>query len=152
MGELLLVQKGGRTFVYGTNHGGGGFGGGGGGGSGGDNGSGGLGEGRGRRGDRRKCTVGGMQQVGVLSGAAGAADAVLSAHGAVLAVAMASMSSSATAVTIATYDFQQHFSMGRTMELGRWGSEKTARIDIDQAMAQQAEAPIDRQKHCRLES
>ena len=42
----------------------------------------------------------------------------------------------------ATHDFQQHFSMGKTMELGRWATEKTARIYIDQAMAQQAQASL----------
>ena len=42
----------------------------------------------------------------------------------------------------ATFDFQQHFTMGKTMELGRWATEKTARIYIDQAMAQQAEVSL----------
>ena len=42
----------------------------------------------------------------------------------------------------ATWDFQQHFLLARSMTLGRWGSEKTARLYIDQAMAQQAEASL----------
>ena len=42
----------------------------------------------------------------------------------------------------ATFDSQQHSSWGETTGLGRWAAEKTARIYIDQPMAQQAEVSL----------
>jgi len=42
----------------------------------------------------------------------------------------------------ATHNFQQHFQISKSAALGRWSSEKAARIYIDQAIAHQVEGSI----------